>query len=269
MLWKSLLTGTLLAAIAGAIVYFGSGGDLSPAGVKSDLRDATAGTKEATNTVTHKIGEVTSETIKIMADASSSLGSAVKKQMPSESSETSKSNSEDSDKTKKKWLDRYLKHESNAPQTQAAGPVDVEKPVNAPIDGVENGRLKTEKASIQTFTSEQEIKAVYDTALAETKVIKIIELRDRAYLSLIDYTTRMNDFERSKSIISEISQPELRDTARSNIAVGLARAGQREAAFALLENIETKPLSDILRLQVIEAMTTPRPEESTVVSRTN
>ena len=123
------------------------------------------------------------------------------------------------------------------------------------IESSEAGPQKT--AMLPAMNSGEEIKAVYETALAETKDINIVELRDRAYLSLIDYTIRKEDFERSKAVITEISQPELRDTARSNIAVGLARLGKRDAAFAILENVETQALADVLRLQVIEAMTAP------------
>ena len=126
------------------------------------------------------------------------------------------------------------------------------------IQAPETPDTATQKtAMLPDINNGEKIKAVYETALAEMKDIRIVELRDRAYLSLIDYTIRQKDFERSKAVITEISQPELRDTARSNIAVGLARLGKRDAAFAILENVETQALADVLRLQVIEAMTAP------------
>jgi len=103
----------------------------------------------------------------------------------------------------------------------------------------------------------QDVQAVYDTVLDQTDTIEIVELKDRAYLSLIDYTIRNQAFDKSKAVVPLISQPELRDTARSNIAVGYARLGQRENAFNVLRDVEIDALSDVLRLQVIEAMTAP------------
>lgn len=280
MLWKSLLTGTLLAGLAGAVVYFGTGGEIATAGVKADLAQAVSNTRTATKSVARDVRDTASETIDKMTDASNSGEDAEKDRLSSDqTAEPPKSeDSQTEDKAEKKWLDRYLNKKKDETESETErpeqDPVDVD---SDDVDGVvkdilKNGREKPietdeamgvtdpdedEESSRLDDLSDGEIKAVYDTALNETKDITIVELRDRAYLSLIDYTIRKNDFERSKDVISNISQPELRDTARSNIAVGLARVGKREAAFSILENVETKALSDVLRLQVIEAMTAP------------
>jgi len=283
MLWKSLLTGTVLAGLSGTVVYFGSGGEIATAGVKADMQEAVAETKAATKSATHKIGEVAFEAIDKMADASDSVEATIKNQMSSETSEKSEPPKSDSkDKTEKKWLDRYLNKKSEENKSETDEPVDVDELESSDVDGVVKDILKKDQQNpeaekeeqdevspLQKVMTDKEIKAVYETALAETKAITIVELRDRAYLSLIDYTIRNNDFARSKAAVSNISQPELRDTARSNIAVGLARVGKRKAAFAILEDVETKALSDILRLQVIEAMTTPLPENTSDANRTN
>jgi hypothetical protein len=298
MLWKSLLTGTLLAGLAGAVVYFGTGGEIATAGVKADFQQAVSNTKEATKSVADDVSESASDTIEKMTSASDSLEAKIKEtlsdgdQAQPPESETSKS--ENKNKSEKKWLDRYLKKKDNADNSDKnrteQAPVNVDGMNASDVDGAVRDILKKERETqVEQETSEgqetesgdeiqapetpdtatqktamlpdinngEEIKAVYETALAETKDIRIVELRDRAYLSLIDYTIRQKDFERSKAVITEISQPELRDTARSNIAVGLARLGKRDAAFAILENVETQALADVLRLQVIEAMTAP------------
>ncbi|WP_416879110.1 hypothetical protein [Litorimonas sp.] len=292
MLWKSLLTGTLLAGLAGAVVYFGTGGEIATAGVKADFQQAVSNTKEATKSVADDVSESASDTIEKMTSASDSLEAKIKEtlsdgdQAQPPKSETSKS--EDKNKSEKKWLDRYLKKKSDDDNSDVdaseQAPIDVDEMDTSDVDGAVRDILKKERetsegqetepsddiqavedpdtATQKTATSPEmksgeEIEAVYETALAETKDIGIVELRDRAYLSLIDYTIRQMDFERSKAVITEISQPELRDTARSNIAVGLARLGKRDAAFAILENVETQALADVLRLQVIEAMTAP------------
>lgn len=287
MLWKSLLTGTILAGLAGAVVYFGTGGEFATASVKDDLRQAVTETKSAAKSVTEDVSKTASETIEKMTDASESIQDSVTDRMASgaiDEPPKTDSKASEKDETKKKWLDRYLNKKTDAQSSetkrQEQAPVDVDDIESGDVDSAvkdilkkdreaasENDRLEKERESKNTprlearpnieSPTDLEIESVYQTAMAETKDIKIIELRDRAYLSLIDYTIRKKDFERSKAVISEISQPELRDTARSNIAVGLARLGQREAAFAILENVETQALADVLRLQVIEAMTAP------------
>ncbi len=292
MLWKSLLTGTLLAGLAGAVVYFGTGGEIATAGVKSDFQQAVSNTKEATKSVADDVSESASKTIEKMANASDSLEAKVKESLLDEEEaqppKSDNSKAEDTNKSERKWLDRYLKKKSDNDNSDVdaseQAPVDVDEMDTSDVDGAVRDILKKERetsaeqekesgediqaiesseagpqktAMLPAMNSGEEIKAVYETALAETKDINIVELRDRAYLSLIDYTIRKEDFERSKAVITEISQPELRDTARSNIAVGLARLGKRDAAFAILENVETQALADVLRLQVIEAMTAP------------
>ena len=220
--------------------------------------------------------------------------------------QTKDSQKTEKEKSEKKWLDRYLNKKSGDEALEADSPdqepVNVDDMDSEDVDGAvrdilrkdrentaeekagENRDLEeapkldpvprlemssTENETDTVIKSETEIKAVYETALDETKDIKIVELRDRAYLSLIDYTIRKKDFERSKAVITEISQPELRDTARSNIAVGLARLGEREPAFAILEDVETDALSDVLRLQVIEAMTAPSQNQANSAIPTN
>ncbi|CAM3773336.1 hypothetical protein [Litorimonas haliclonae] len=310
MLWKSLLTGTLLAGLAGAVVYFGTGGEIATAGVKADFQQAVSNTKEATKSVADDVSESASDTIEKMASASDSLEAKVKESLSDEEKaeppKSHNSKAEDTNKSEKKWLDRYLKKKDNADNSDKnrteQAPVNVDDMDASDVDGAVRNILKKERETpIEQETSEgqetesdddiqrtespdsaaqktamsldmnssEEVRAVYGTALAEAKDISIVELRDRAYLSLIDYTIRKKDFKRSKAVITEISQPELRDTARSNIAVGLARLGKRDAAFATLEDVETQALADVLRLQVIEAMTAPSQNQANSAIPTN
>lgn len=304
MLWKSLLTGTLLAGLAGAVVYFGTGGEIATAGVKADFQQAVSNTKEATKSVADDVTESASATIEKMASTSDSLEAKVKDQFSDEDEveppKSENSDADDKNKSEKKWLDRYLKKNDDGQDPNEGGseqaPVDVDDMDTEDVDGAvrdilknererpaklepgsEDERQATESPDSETLkavvssenNSDEEVKAVFETALTETKDIGIVELRDRAYLSLIDFTIRKKDFERSKAVISEISQPELRDTARSNIAVGLARLGKRDAAFDVLEDVETSALADVLRLQVIEAMTAPSQSPGNTAIPTN
>ena len=113
MLWKSLLTGTLLAGLAGAVVYFGTGGEIATAGVKSDFQQAVSNTKEATKSVADDVSESASKTIEKMANASDSLEAKVKESLLDEEEaqppKSDNSKAEDTNKSERKWLDRYLK----------------------------------------------------------------------------------------------------------------------------------------------------------------
>lgn len=80
------------------------------------------------------------------------------------------------------------------------------------------------------------------------------DLRDRAYLDLVDYATSKGMFREAERAALKIQQIELRDTARSRIAMGLARFGDSEKAFSLIEDVEIDELRDVMRLQVIEAL---------------
>lgn len=88
----------------------------------------------------------------------------------------------------------------------------------------------------------------------EAKNISQPDLRDRAYLDLADYATSKGLFKQAERAALKIQQVELRDTARSRIAMGLARFGHSADAFALIEQVEVEELRDVMRLQVIEAL---------------
>ncbi len=88
----------------------------------------------------------------------------------------------------------------------------------------------------------------------EAQNISQPDLRDRAYLDLTDYATNKGMFKQAERAALKIQQVELRDTARSRIAMGLARFGHSDDAFALIEQVEVEELRDVMRLQVIEAL---------------
>ncbi|NNE56818.1 MAG: hypothetical protein HKN36_01805, partial [Hellea sp.] len=98
--------------------------------------------------------------------------------------------------------------------------------------------------------AQQRVNVVFEQA----ENIKQSDLRDQAFLDLVEYATRKGMFEDAKIAAAKINQIELRDTARSRIAMGLARYGQSDEAFALIEEVEVDALRDIMRLKVIEAL---------------
>jgi len=100
-----------------------------------------------------------------------------------------------------------------------------------------------------------EIQTRVDAIFDQAEKIEQDDLRDRAYLSLVDYAAGNFMFDQAEKAALSIRQVELRDTARSRIAMALARQGRSEPAFQLIEEVEINELRDVMRLQVIEAMT--------------
>ena len=58
----------------------------------------------------------------------------------------------------------------------------------------------------------------------------------------------------SADLIAEIKSSLMRDTARSNLALALARDGEKEYAMAVVEDVETEALAKIMRAQINQAL---------------
>lgn len=322
MLLKSLLTGVVLAGLAGGVVYFGTGTSIAGADVKSAVSDIKVETSKMTENVSanvkEKIEDIRTETGLVEADRNNTAAQPRVYTPPSESGEIKRPLQQDdkiqfdiveteneavnlqtpaseapvleakiNDKAlaqapiveapkqqvvntppTKNWLSRFLdnqKAKREAARDARAEKLGIERqPARTIADTPQKearAKLFSRKADSgkndSSVSVSQDVQEVYDTVLDQTDTIEIVELKDRAYLSLIDYTIRNRAFDKSKAVVQMISQPELRDTARSNIAVGYARLGERDNAFDVLQDVEIDALSDVLRLQVIEAMTAP------------
>ncbi len=90
--------------------------------------------------------------------------------------------------------------------------------------------------------------------MAQAERIGSIDLQDQAYLSAVEFALTNDDFRGAGSAMEALSQPQLRDTARSKIAVKYARTGKTDAAFKVIDQVEIDDLRDFMRLQVIEAV---------------
>lgn len=95
------------------------------------------------------------------------------------------------------------------------------------------------------------------TAMNQVENIETPELKDRAYMAIVDYAVMHKYYGRAKQALGKIRQTELRDTARSRVAIALAKAGKSDAAFEMVEAVEVEELRDVIRLQTIEAMIVP------------
>jgi hypothetical protein len=96
-----------------------------------------------------------------------------------------------------------------------------------------------------------------NTVLYQAEFIQQAELRDRAYLDVVDFALASDLFSSAKEATQKIEQIELRDTARSRIGVAYALKGDSDAAFAQINAVEVDELRDVMRLQVIEALISP------------
>jgi len=81
-----------------------------------------------------------------------------------------------------------------------------------------------------------------------------VDLRDQAYLSAVEFALSNENFTGADEAMESLSQPQLRDTARSKIAVKYAKSGKTDAAFRIIDQVEIDDLRDFMRLQVIEAV---------------
>lgn len=97
-----------------------------------------------------------------------------------------------------------------------------------------------------------------EAVMTQAKEIKQSDLRDRAYLDVVDYSLTYGLYVDANAAMELIAQVELRDTARSRMAIAIAKSGDAERAFALIDDVEVNELRDVMRLQVIEALIVPQ-----------
>ena len=103
----------------------------------------------------------------------------------------------------------------------------------------------------------------YAPILAEAKKLLVTDMRNQAYLEIVDHAVDQGDMIQAADIVEELSTPELRDTARARIGTGLARRGKTEAAFAVLDELEIDELSAPIRLEIITALMATKQERET------
>ncbi len=93
--------------------------------------------------------------------------------------------------------------------------------------------------------------------MQQAEKISTVEIKDQAYLDIVNFSVSQRQFKFADAAMLEIDQTELRDTARSQIAIGLALEGRADEAFEVIDAVEIGTLRDVMRLQVIEALIIP------------
>jgi len=188
-------------------------------------------------------------------------------------SETSKNE----EKPETKWIDNYLKKseaddddetENDIPEpdmdegaSDSADMEDIIDRVKTDIKG-EMDEMSEPKTMIKAdrATGTYKVKTpmtsqIMSIVLREAADIKSDDLKDQAHMDIIGYALRENKYDAAKDVIALINQPELRETARSRVAVSYAKDGQAEEAFDMIDTVEMVDFADVMRLQVIEALT--------------
>lgn len=100
--------------------------------------------------------------------------------------------------------------------------------------------------------------AVFDALLEQAGLVEITDARDDAYLNILNFALTEGRYDVAAGLVSNLSVPELRDTARQRIGIAHAKAGRMDKAFAVLSDIEIKELADPIRLEIIRAVTSSR-----------
>ena len=258
MIVKSLLAGVVLAGMAGGGVYYG----LSPI--------------EGENVVEQRVKSIPPKivTVKKVAEA--------KAHPHSDRKEASKKKEETA---KKSWIDQYVNIEAKGDtkktvEPKTSGMVKTEAGNSKKIQDAEleaqkmKAKAPAEKELTHMKKMQREAKGTFvvktdkppsaigtmesfDTIgiiMREAEEIGSTDLRDRAYLNVVDYALMHGYFGKAKAALAKISQPEIRETARSRIAVKYAGTGNPEAAFDLVDNVEMTDFKDAMRIQIIEAL---------------
>lgn len=138
-------------------------------------------------------------------------------------------------------------------QTNTRSATDVIRSVIRPPSRVK-GSNKSDDVETDDVDIDENSDLLIDEVMAQAEQIKSPDLRDQAYLDIVDYAVKNQNFGAALVAMETLRQPQLRDTARSKIAVQYAKFGQTEKAFDLIEEVEIEELRDFMRLQVIEAL---------------
>lgn len=99
---------------------------------------------------------------------------------------------------------------------------------------------------------------VFDTLVEQAALVGIADARDDAYFNILNFSLTEGRYDVADGLVANLSSPELRDTARQRIGISHAQAGRMDKAFAVLDDIEIKELSDPIRLEIIRSVTMSR-----------
>lgn len=117
--------------------------------------------------------------------------------------------------------------------------------------------IPAQKNADNVPTSGINLARIMPMLMAQAEKISTPEIKDQAYLDIVNFSVSQGQFKFADAAMQKINQTELRDTARSQIAIGLALGGRADDAFEVIDAVEIDTLRDVMRLQVIEALIVP------------
>lgn len=161
---------------------------------------------------------------------------------------------------------------NNSGATQSGGlsqPKNFLENMRSKLPSFNSAQNANNQASIATVQPvEPEIytdkQAIIAQLMEQALQIKAKNLKDQAFLDIVNYATQYGNFDAAKLAMVSIEQKELRDTARGNIAIFMARSGMASEAFDVIDDVEIETLRDVMRLQVIEAIALPHQMPPTI-----
>ena len=218
MFLKSIITAIIIMTLTGGFIYWGT--DIQPN--KADLAPKS----------TASVEDVAAKVI-----------------------EVSQKETDKKDKDESVWVDLNLRDSSTAVQEGAVDQKEALKSHIADVVKTKTPKARPVKAKPVKDAKKLHVMRLLKSGQFEADKITQVDLKDQAYLRLVDYAVVNKKYVDAKALLVSLSSPELRDTARSRIAIGMALSGHDKSAFALLEEVEVEALQDVLRLQVIEAAT--------------
>ena len=299
MLFKAILTGGTLAVLAGAGVYYGTeGAETLERDVREDVRlDSTelAGAAKADQqTFELDIETVDVEVEDIDVDVADVEVAVVEVDPPA-----AKADPKPKTKWLDQYLKKSSKKDK-ADKKRAPKPITTDSEIDATAPGEENlddvgatknvkkqrkkaradnkGSLAVSEAPRDETSDLNEHddlqgdfgevfgvavsapKVDYDVVIEQADKLLVVDMRDQAYLEILDYAIDRNDMTIAADLLGRLSSPELRDTGRARLGKGLALRGKAEAAFAVLEEIEIDELAAPIRLEIISALMTTQKE---------
>jgi len=252
MIVKTALATLLTASLAGGVVYYGTQSPVST-GNEVSLEPHPHKTVKVTESNTGA-EKTDSEETAISEPAERVIDKMLKRDAGETATTTETTEIETTTTIVDETQDVAISDDVN--DYEQAEPDETESDPISPFevsDAIETIDKAYESAALAEIDKHNLIKTVYEQA----DTIQTPELRDQAYLDVVTYAIRHKLYGAANKAITKIDQVPFRDTARARIAISLAKGGNIQDAFTLIDKVETEELRDIMRLQVIEAMIVP------------
>lgn len=306
MLTKAILTGGVLSVLAGSIVYFGTeGADALERDAHEDVRveeTELAGGVESVDVVEVEVKDPSEDqpktkwldqylkksSDKAKTKPAKKVTTVTETEVVTESEEPRESIVEKKVRIKTKLRNdgsdsakgTYIVSKDARVETLNVDGLDLDEDIDVErlkeqlgLTDEHNVEVRVIKKKVSespsrfSFDAKETPSVDYGAVLGEAKKLMVTDMRNQAVLEIVDYAIDNGDMMQAADLVEELSTPELRDTARARIGTGLARSGEADAAFAVLDELEIDELSAPIRLEIITALMATKQERKSFVSQ--